>query len=124
MSFYVNDIVFAFRIDREQKAKKLINKLKNVFEFRDIRHLQYFLRMRVIQDRQTKIVYLMQDVYMKKLTKNYKIILTNQKISTSFLYQSLILYEKDIDQSRIHLYRQKVNSICYSVIIIRLDIAC
>ncbi len=70
MFFYVNDIVFAFRTDRENETNQLIDQLKGMFEFRDLRHLQYFLRVRVIQDRQTEIVHLVQDVYMKKLMKN------------------------------------------------------
>ncbi len=123
MFFYVNDIVFAFRTDRKNETNQLIDQLKRMFEFRDLRHLQYFLRVRVIQDCQTEIVHLVQDVYMKKLMKNYEIILLiNQKISTSLSYQSLTSYSENVDQSRIHVYRQKIESICYSAIIIRSDI--
>ncbi len=46
----------------------------------------------------------------------------NQKISTSFSYQSLISYSGNLNQSRIHIYRQKMRSICYSTIITRFDI--
>ncbi len=87
MFFYVNDIVFVFKTDKKYETSQLIDHLKKMFEFKDLKHLQYFLRMRIIQDRQTEIVHLMQDVYMKKLIKNYEIIfLINQKILTSILY--------------------------------------
>lgn len=119
MFFYVNDIVFAFRTDRKNETNQLIDQLKEIFEFRDLKHLQYFLRVRIIQTRQAEIVHLMQDVYMKKLIKNYEMILTNQKISTSLSYQSLTSYSGEIDQSRIHIYRQKVGSVCGSAIITR-----
>ncbi len=48
--------------------------------------------------------------------------LINQKISTSLSYQSLTSYSEDVDQSRIHVYRQKIESVCYSAIITRPDI--
>ncbi len=120
MFFYVNDVVFAFRTDREHKTNQLVDHLKKMFEFRNMRSLQYFLEMRVIQ--QSDIVHLVQDVYMKKLIKNYEMSLINQKIFTSFSYQSLISYSENVDQSRVHVYRQKIRSVCYSAIIIRFDI--
>jgi hypothetical protein len=64
----------------------------------------------------------MQDVYAEKLIKEYEIFI-NQKIFISLSYQSLILYESEIDSDRVHVYRQKVKSICYSAIIIRSNIA-
>jgi hypothetical protein len=86
-----------------------------------MRQLQYFLGVRIIQ--QSDTVHLVQDAYMKKLIKDYEMSLINQKISTPLSYQSLTSYEREIDQSRIHLYRQKVDSVCYPAIIIRSDIA-
>jgi hypothetical protein len=48
MFFYVNNIVFAFRADRKHAAELLINKLKDIFEMRDLDTLKFFLRMRII----------------------------------------------------------------------------
>jgi hypothetical protein len=118
MFFYVDYIVFAYKVDREHAAKLLISKLKDIFEMRDLDTLKLFLRVRVIQ--QLEMIYLVQDVYAEKLIKKYEIF-TNQKIFTSLSYQSLISYSKDVDSDRIHEYRQKMRSICYFVIIIRSD---
>jgi hypothetical protein len=123
MFFYVDNVVFAFRADREHETNQLIDHLKKMFEFRDMRHLQYFLKVRVIQDRQAGIVHLVQDAYMEKLIKDYEMVLTNQKITTPLSYQSLTPYSGDVDQSSVHLYRQKVGSVCYPAIITRPDIA-
>jgi predicted metal-dependent phosphoesterase TrpH len=85
---------------------------------RDLGILKFFLRMRVIQ--KLGVVYLVQDVYAEKLIKEYEIFI-NQKIFIPLPYQSLISYEDEIDSDRVHVYRQKVESICYSVIITRPD---
>jgi hypothetical protein len=121
MFFYVDDIVFAYRVDRQQAAELLISKLKDIFEMRDLDILKFFLDVRIIQDRETEIVYLVQDVYAEKLIKKYAISI-NQKTFISLSYQSLISYMKEVDSIRIHIYRQKVGSICYLAIIIRSDI--
>ncbi len=122
MFFYVDDIVFAYRVDRQQAAELLISKLKDIFEMRNIDILKFFLDVRIIQDRETEIVYLVQDVYAEKLIKKYAISI-NQKTFISLSYQSLISSMKEIDSIRIHTYRQKVKSICYFAIIIRFNIA-
>jgi hypothetical protein len=119
--FYVDDIVFAYKVDRKHAAKLLISKLKDIFEMRDLDILKLFLEMRVIQ--RSEIFYLVQDVYVEKLIKKYEIIITERMSSSILLsYQSLISYEKDIDSDRVHVSRQKVKSICYLAIIIRSNI--
>jgi hypothetical protein len=120
MFFYVDDIVFAYKIDRQQAAELLISKLKDIFEMRDLDILKFFLRVRVIQ--QSEMIYLVQDLYAEKLIKKYAISI-NQKTFISLSYQSLISYMKKVDSIRVHIYRQKVKSICYPAIITRSDIA-
>ncbi len=119
MFFYVDDIVFAYRVDRKHAAELLINKLKDIFEMRDLDILKFFLDVRIIQ--KSEMIYLVQDAYAEKLIKKYEIF-TNQKIFTSLSYQSLTSYSKNVDSDRVHEYRQKMKSICYFVIIIRSDL--
>jgi hypothetical protein len=121
MFFYVDDIVFAYRVDKKHAAELLISKLKGIFEMRDLDILKFFLDVRIIQDREAEIIYLVQDVYAEKLVKEYAISI-NQKTSTSLSYQSLTSYIEEVDPIRVHIYRQKVGSICYPAIIIRSNI--
>jgi hypothetical protein len=119
MFFYVDDIVFAYRIDRQHAAELLISKLKDIFEMRNLDTLKFFLRVRVIQ--KPEMIFLVQDVYAEKLIKKYAISI-NQKTFISLSYQSLISFEENVDSDRVHAYRQKVKSICYPAIITRSDI--
>ncbi len=58
---------------------------------------------------------------MNKLIKNY-VINIEYKATTFLSYQSLMSYIDEMNQKRVHVYRQKVRSICYSVIITRSNI--
>ncbi len=119
MFFYVNDIVFAFTASRKKNAKNLIRRLKDIFDMRDLNSLNFFLDVRILQklDR----IWLIQNFYMNKLIKNY-VINIEYRTTTFLSYQSLMSYIDEMNQERIHVYRQKMKSICYFVIIIRSNI--
>jgi hypothetical protein len=119
MFFYVNDIIFAFTKSRKKDAKNLIRRLKDIFDMRDLNSLNFFLNVQILQKFDT--IWLIQNFYMNKLIKNY-VINTEYKATTLLSYQSLMSYTDEMNQERIHVYRQKVKSICYFVIITRSNI--
>ncbi len=120
MFFYVNNIVFAFTTSREKNAENLIRRLKNSFDMKNLNSLNFFLDVRILQKFDT--IWLIQNFYMNKLIENY-VINIEYKTTTLFSYQSLMSYiDDDVNQKRVHVYRQKMKSICYSVIITRLNI--
>jgi hypothetical protein len=119
MFFYVNDIVFAFTTSRKKNAENLIRRLKNIFDMRNLDSLNFFLDVRILQKFDT--IWLIQNFYMNKLIKNY-VIKIKYKTTTLLFYQSLMSYINDVNKERIHIYRQKVESICYFVIITRSNI--
>jgi hypothetical protein len=119
MFFYVNDIVFAFTASREKDAKNLIRRLKNIFDMRNLDSLKFFLDVRILQKFDT--IWLIQNFYMNKLIKNY-VINTEYKATTFLSNQLLMSYIDEMNQEKVHVYRQKMKSICYSVIIIRSNI--
>jgi hypothetical protein len=81
--------------------------------------LNFFLDVRILQKFDT--IWLIQNFYMNKLIKIY-VINIEYKATTLLSYQSLMSYIDEINQERVHVYRQKMRSICYSVIIIRSNI--
>ncbi len=119
MFFYVNDIVFAFTASRKKDAENLIRRLKNIFDMRDLNSLIFFLDVRILQKLDT--IWLIQNFYMNKLIKNY-VINIEYTTTTLLSYQSLMSYIDEINQEKVHVYRQKIESICYSVIITRSNI--
>ncbi len=119
MFFYMNNIVFAFTASRKKDAENLIRQLKDIFDMRDLDSLNFFLEMQILQKFDT--IWLIQNFYMNKLIKNY-VINIEYKATTFLSYQSLISYIDDVNKKKVHIYRQKVESICYFVIIIRSNI--
>jgi hypothetical protein len=119
MFFYVNDIVFAFIASRKKNAKNLIRRLKDIFDMRNLNSLKFFLDVRILQKLDT--IWLIQNSYMNKLIKNY-VINIEYKATTLLSYQSLMSYIDKMNQERIHVYHQKMKSICYFIIITRSNI--
>jgi hypothetical protein len=72
MFFYVDDIVFVYRIDRKHATELLINKLKDIFEMRNLDILKFFLDVRIIQDRETEIVYWCKMSTQRSWSRNMK----------------------------------------------------
>ncbi len=119
MCFYVNDIIFAFTASREKDAENLIRRLKDIFDMRNLDFLNFFLDVQILQKLDT--IWLIQNFYMNKLIKNY-VINIEYKTTTLLFYQSLMSYIDDVNKKRIHIYRQKIKSICYLIIITRSNI--
>ncbi len=119
MFFYVYDIVFAFTTSRKKNAKNLICWLKDICDMRDLDSLNFFLDVRILQKFDT--IWLIQNFYINKLIKDY-VIKIEYKTITLLSYQSLISYIDEMNQERVHVYRQKMKSICYFVIITRSNI--
>jgi hypothetical protein len=109
MFFYVNDIVFAFTASRKKDAKNLIRRLKDIFDMRNLDSLNFFLDMRILQ--KSESIWLIQNFYMNKLIKNY-VINIEYKTTTFLSYQSLMSYIDEMNQEKVHVYRQKMKSIC------------
>jgi hypothetical protein len=108
--FYVNDIVFAFVASRKKDEENLIRQLRDFFDMKDLNSLNFFFHVRILQKLDT--IWLIQNFYMNKLIKNY-VINIEYKSTTLVFYQSLMSYIDDVNQERVHIYRQKVESICY-----------
>jgi hypothetical protein len=120
MFFYVNDIVFAFKVVRERNAENEIRRMKNMFDSRDLRKLNFFLHVRVI--RKLNTISFKQDFYMNKFIKTF-VLNTRLKTTTSLFYQKLILYIDEMNDKKAHIYNQKMRFIYNFAIIIKSNVA-
>ena len=83
--------------------------------------LTHFLKMRVFKSFCQNTLSLMQNAYMNKFVKNNNINIIIKRLFVS-IFENLEKFMKEIDSVRIHEYKKKFELICYSVVIIRLDI--
>ena len=119
--FYLHDIVIAYRANQANQIHVYVKSFKNVFEIRNFEKVKFFLKIKIIRNFDQSTVTIMQNVYMKKLIKKYNI---DVIIKTSFspLSDDLIKYKNEVDFAWLHIYKKKIESICYSIVIIRFDI--
>ncbi len=81
--------------------------------------MKFFLKIKIIQ---TESIYLVQETYIDKLVKNYKISTNSKAFFISLLIEDIESFDEDVDQDRMHEYRKKTRSVCFSAIISRSDI--
>ena len=66
--FYVNNIVFAHREKNKTLVQQIIKNLRKEFELSESDSLYWFLEIKIIQDREKKLIWLSQSSYIDKIT--------------------------------------------------------
>ena len=118
--FYVDDIVVAYRKPAEPTVHRLINKLKQHYNLEGGNDLQWFLGIRILRDREKRIIWLSQSSYIDKITNLAK---SAQPDDTPMSREELIPYEDRASYSEVNLYQRKIGSLLYAAVTTRPDIA-
>jgi hypothetical protein len=69
--FFVDDIVFAYRKEKEQVAKDAAERLQQRFEMKIMDDFKWFLGMRIDRDRQNRKLFLSQASYIQKIAEQF-----------------------------------------------------
>jgi hypothetical protein len=85
-----------------------------------MKSIKFFLKIKIIQT--IDLIYLVQDTYIDKLAKNYAININSKASSISLSIEDIESFDEDVDFNRMHEYRKKMRSVCYSAVISRFDI--
>jgi len=121
----VDDIVIAYKKDREDVVHRLINDLKKQYNLDGGKELQWFLGIRIIRDRIRKLIWLSQSSYIDKIT-NLALAKTKPSDSaptTPMTREELKPYEDRASYSEINQYQRKIGSLLYAAVTTRPDIA-
>ena len=73
MFFYINNIVFAFLVERSRMVEVIMAELKKRYNLTGGEDLQWFLGIKIIRDRYRGYVALIQRVYLKQFRRDYGI---------------------------------------------------
>jgi hypothetical protein len=122
--YYVDDIVVMYKDEDANKVDNFQQQLFFQLEMRTMGEIEWFLRIRVICDRQSRKMWLLQDSYIDKMTLKYKID-TSKKEPGSPMDISKPL-QRNLDQATkqdILVYQQRVGAINYAAVMTRPDIA-
>jgi hypothetical protein len=96
--------MFAYRTNQKRVVENLIARLKSIFEMRDMRQMKFFLKIKVIQDQNVETIHLMQDIYIDKLVKSYKIDINSKASFISLSVEEIESFSEDVDSNRMHEY--------------------
>ena len=120
--FYVDDVLVLYHKNHEEQGKQVIAGLKQAYEFKDQGDIEHYLGIRVIRDRKNRKIYLSHDAYIEKIAKRFN--LTEDACPSMPLPQvELRKYQGQATKAEVKEYQEKVGSLLYAAITIRLDVA-
>ncbi len=124
--FFVDDIVFAYRKEKEQVAKDAAERLQQRFEMKIMDDFKWFLGMRIDRDRQNRKLFLSQASYIQKIAEQFGLTdINTTKADTPMTEHELLPAPDDeiITPESNHLYQSKIGSLLFAAISTRPDIA-
>jgi hypothetical protein len=118
--FYVDDIVMAYKKNRQLEADSVLSQLRAKYDISGGEDLEWFLGMRIIRDRSNKVIWLSQATYIDKIAKLAD---TQQTDDTPMSREELLPYNETATYKSQHRYQRKVGSIMYAAVSTRPDVA-
>ena len=124
--FYDNDIIFIFKKDWVDEAKKIVELLSQALTIKIVGKFKWFLGLYVICNSTKQSIWLSQKVYIMKIGNEFIYITDQLRLpSTPMKIPKRHLIEKDeiISDASKTLYQCKVGSLLFAAIVTRPDIA-
>lgn len=118
--FYVDDIVIAYRKEKQSEARETIRQLKQKYELQGGNDLHWFLGIQVIRDRSKRRIWLTQTSYIDK-TSN--LALERHHGWTPMKQEELLPFNETAKLQDVRAYQRKIGSLMYIAVQTRPDIA-
>jgi hypothetical protein len=118
--FYVDDIVIAYDRKNERAAQEIMKRLQKQYKITGGDDLQWFLGIRVLRNKEKKLIWLSQASYIDKIVK-----LADSKPphETPMSRDELLPHEKQAEPHIVHSYQRKVGSLMYAAVSTRIDVS-
>lgn len=125
--FFVDDIVAMHADEDAEKVDDFVRRLEESFKIRDLGELRWFLGIRVIRDRPSRRIWLVQDSYIENIATRFGLDNLGGK-GPHVPYDNSIAsclrpFEGTATAATIHLFQRKVGSLMYAAIITRPDVS-
>jgi hypothetical protein len=119
--FYVDDIVLAYKKERESEIQGIMEKLQKRYKLTGGKPLQWFLGIEIIRDREKRLLWLSQSDYLDKIANLAD--RTEYRHDIPLRREELLPYNDRASLSSIRRYQRKIGSILYAAVITRPDVA-
>src|SRR6266566_10004691 len=95
--FFVDDIVFVFKKKDQSNVKEIVNILKRRFKLEELEEFKWFFRMYIFRDKDKRLLWLLQQVYIEKLAIMYTFEATGLGPDTSMFKEELFPEPSDTE---------------------------
>ncbi|KAI1685790.1 Pol protein [Pyrenophora tritici-repentis] len=121
--FYVDDIVVLVHPSKTSYKEEFEKRLLQIYDLRILGELSWFLGIRVIRDRPSKSIWLIQDSFINKVASKFN--LTSDKGYPDFPIKENVLppSTEEPNSKRTKIYQQLVGSLAYIATFTRPDVA-
>lgn len=120
--FFVDDIVLIYETRHTNEMNRFQFRLFEKYEMRQLKELQWFLKINVIKNKVTNKLKLNQDSYVDKLIIKFNLNHTAKTPQIFLSYEVLQKHQGQVSFQEIHVYQQRVDFINFATIIIRIDV--
>jgi hypothetical protein len=120
--FYVDDIVIISHPKHRAECQEFKEKLLQKYQFKQLGELKWFLGIRILRDRSKKLLWLCQDAYIEKITRNFNLINATH-FNTPLSTDDFIPNTSKATPQEIHAYQSRIGSTTYATTITRPDSA-
>jgi hypothetical protein len=91
--FYVDDILYLYHKNNISDANEIIRAFKTKYEIKDEKGVKWFLSIRVIRDKEARKIFLLHDIYIKKIAAKFQV---NDNLYIAFISMFIISLSKSL----------------------------
>lgn len=124
--FYVDDIVFAFKKEKSDEVKRVVDLLSQTLTIEVVGELKWFLGLHIIRHRPSQKLWLSQKAYIQKITSTFAPVEGSIKLPLTPMETTELLpipADAVISSESRTSYQRKIGSLLFAAIATRPDIA-
>lgn len=121
--FFVDDLVIVFPADKRTEAQAFLSKLTKKYEFRVLGEIEWFVRVKITQDRPNRKLFLSQEAYIEKICHEYNCDQPGCQINTPLITDKMEKYDGNATNEEVKLYQKKIGSLICALTVTRPDIS-
>ncbi|EKG09075.1 Reverse transcriptase RNA-dependent DNA polymerase, partial [Macrophomina phaseolina MS6] len=122
--FFVDDVIVAYHKDDERYAEVFQDDLFQRYEMRMMGEIQWFLALRIVRNRQERLLWLSQESYINSLITKYNVKEANAPATPLPQDEPLTPNEDShATPQNVHTFQSKMGSVQFAAISTRADIA-
>src|SRR6266566_2668609 len=119
--FFIDDIIYTYRVIDEPHVNDFRTKLIQRFEIRDLGEATWFLGIKIIRNRLQRKLWINLESYFEKIATKFHLDIRGA-LKTPMTLQYLEPYEGTAIAAETHLFQKLIGSTIYPTVLLYLDV--